>query len=292
MIYIIIPVFNRIEHTIKCIHSLSKQSYTDYKIVLVDDGSTDKTADVISHKYPDVFIIKGKGDWWWSESMNQGLNYVLDVGNDDDLVLSLNNDLVVGHDYLESLLLTYQNHPKSLIGSVSIKDQATMEMDFAGIVWNCRTAKYKPVKNVNADYSDLVGEVSVLESDLLPGRGTLYPLMLISEIGLYDAMSFPQYVADEDFSLRACKKGYSLLVSTKSVVFSDVSQTGINFKYERPTMRKFILSLFSIRSSTNLKVRFLFSKKHADNHPIYFIFDFGRIFLSFMKKYLNLADLK
>ena len=59
MIYIVIPVFNRWKYTQACIESLNKQTYKDFKIVIVDDGSSDGTSENIYDLYPNVHVIKG-----------------------------------------------------------------------------------------------------------------------------------------------------------------------------------------------------------------------------------------
>jgi len=51
MIYICIPVHNRIEYTLKCIESIEKQNYKDYKIIICDDNSTDRTSKILALKW-------------------------------------------------------------------------------------------------------------------------------------------------------------------------------------------------------------------------------------------------
>ena len=46
-IYILLPVHNRVEITTRFCECLLLQSYANYKLILIDDGSTDGTADVV-----------------------------------------------------------------------------------------------------------------------------------------------------------------------------------------------------------------------------------------------------
>ena len=69
-IYIIIPVHNRVNYTLKCLNSLVNQTYTIFSIILIDDGSTDNTSSIVSNKFPNVKILKGDGHLWWSGSVN------------------------------------------------------------------------------------------------------------------------------------------------------------------------------------------------------------------------------
>ena len=287
MIYIIIPVFNRLEHTIKCLESLDKQRYREYKIVLVDDGSTDGTYKYISKEFPSVSIVQGDGSWWWSKSTNRGIESILDKSAEDDLILTLNNDLTLYPDYLENLLKIYYEHKPCLVGSISVWKNDIDKIEFVGVKWNAFNASYKSVAEKEMKYQELKKQKTHISTDLLPGRGTLYPVELIKEIGLYDDVNFPQYAADEDFSLRAKNAGHKLVVAVDAVVVSDVESTGINFRYDRPSFRKFVNSLGSIRSANNLKVRYQFAKKHARVTIVYFFCDLFRIFGSFFKRYLK-----
>ena len=63
--YILIPVHNRKEETVKLFNVLKGQSYKNFKVVLIDDGSNDNIEDILNKYFPDSKIIKGKGNWWW-----------------------------------------------------------------------------------------------------------------------------------------------------------------------------------------------------------------------------------
>ncbi len=49
-VFICLPVYNRINYTLKCIESIQHQEYKDYKIIICDDDSDDGTYDIISEK--------------------------------------------------------------------------------------------------------------------------------------------------------------------------------------------------------------------------------------------------
>ena len=287
MIYIIIPVFNGIEHTKKCLNSLLLQDYKEYKIILVDDGSSDGTFEAVSRNFPHVEIIRGNGNWWWTRSINEGILAALKLAKRDDFILTLNNDLTVKPDYLKSLLTALNSNAPCIVGSLSVWSNDKERISFAGVTWDSWFAKYSNNPECFKSYAKLLETKEIIPTDLLPGRGTIFSVELINKIGLYDHLAFPQYTADEEFSLRAQKIGYKLLVSVKSVVFSDIEKTGINFKHGAPSWPMFIKSLSSIRSANFLPSRIRFAYRHGKIPYLYISFDIVRLFGSFIKHYVR-----
>ena len=106
---IVVPIYNVEGYLKKCLDSILNQTFVDYEIILVNDGSTDQSLSIIKEymsKYPDIKLInqENKG---LSEARNSGLkeargNYVLFVDSDDfidkDLLLNLNESIINNPD--------------------------------------------------------------------------------------------------------------------------------------------------------------------------------------------------
>lgn len=76
-VFVVIPVHNRLSFTRACLESLREQSFRDFTIVVVDDGSTDGTYATLAEEYPEVTLLWGDGDLWWTGAMNRALGWVL-----------------------------------------------------------------------------------------------------------------------------------------------------------------------------------------------------------------------
>lgn len=290
MIFILIPVFNRKALTVSCIESLRKQTYKNFTVIIIDDGSSDGTGELLAKDFPEVIVIKGDGNLWWAGATNAGLDYVFSkktIG-ESDFILTLNNDLEVPVNYLENLVNAAAIHKNAIIGSISVDINNPEHMDFCGIRWNEFTAKYfSKAKEYNYSYSLYQRTETFTESDMLPGRGTLIPVSVFRQIGKFDSKTFPQYASDEDFSLRAKRNGWNLLLSPSIIVKSHIEATGINSKEIRFSINYLRQLFFSIRSPLNLKIRYRWAIKNTKLKLLYFFLETSRIFYSLIFKKLK-----
>ena len=281
MIFVIIPVFNRWQYTKECLISLNAQEYKNFKVVVVDHGSTDETYNCLKNEFPNVIVLKGDESMWWTAATNLGIKYA--VKENCSHILCLNNDLIVNSNYIQAFIDLSAKQPKSLIGSIAIDKNNTDKVIFKGIIWNKWTAKYQSLAKKNEiPYNYEKSEYYY--SDLLPGRGTLIPVSAFKEVGFFDEVNFPHYGADEDFSLRCKRNGYALLVSKKAIVKSVVEATGLN-KISNQSLLKYLKDVLnSIKSPLNLKRRWLWAKRHSPFPLLYFFFDVIRILVFILKE--------
>ena len=79
-IYILLPVHNRREITGDFIDCLEAQTWQHYHLVLIDDGSTDGTEQMVRERVENLTVIRGNGDWWWAGCLQQGFNFLKKEG--------------------------------------------------------------------------------------------------------------------------------------------------------------------------------------------------------------------
>jgi hypothetical protein len=129
MLYIVIPVFNRIEFTKKCLDSLRKQSFTSFRVIVVDDGSTDGTAEILTGQYPEVIVLDGGGDLYWTAAVNIGIRYALEQHATH--IMTLNNDTIAPVEFLQSMVKSAESVPGSILGAVEV-NWATKLVHYGG----------------------------------------------------------------------------------------------------------------------------------------------------------------
>lgn len=283
MIYVIIPVHNRCDMTCCCLNSLRGQSYQNFSTILINDGSTDGTCDIIKEKFPEVVILTGDGNLWWTGAANLGVEYALKYGSSVDYILTLNNDTTVPHNYLETLLGSASQNPKSLIGSLCIQNGDKI-ID-AGVRINLLTAKYTKLKS-GYSYEDVIAiEPSLHPTDFLSGRGTLIPVEVFKNVGLYNRAKLPHYGSDYEFSYRARKNGYNLFVEYKAVVMSIENSISTSDGKQLMGWHRFGTTFFSIKSPLCIFYRWNFAKLVCPRVllPTFFLFDIGRTALGVLR---------
>jgi GT2 family glycosyltransferase len=290
MIYIVIPVHNRQQFTLACLGCLARQTVTEKRVIVVDDGSTDGTHERVRERYPDTIVLTGDGTLWWAGATNLGINYVLNIclPGTDDFILMLNDDTKVDPDYLANLLLAYEANKPCIVGSVSIDVTSPNRLIYAGTRLNLAvpTLEDWAATRFKNSYTQLLRNGLYLVSDSLPGRGMFVPTSVFDRIGTLDVQHFCHHMADLDFSVRARQAGFPLVVSSASVVYEYPDATGMDLTKPMP-FRQFINALTSIRSAINYPVRYHFARKHAAAPYLYFIMDMLRIVAGYCRRQLK-----
>jgi N-acetylglucosaminyl-diphospho-decaprenol L-rhamnosyltransferase len=276
-IYIVVPVFNRKFYTKRFLECMRKQTFRNFEIIVVDDGSTDGTAEMISAEFREVKLLRGDGNLWWTGAINIGIRYVMLRALAADAILIINDDLEVEPDYLEHLDGLWKSMPRTLIGSVTVDIRNPEVVYEGGFIVNWWTAKLT-VLNRGEKLSKFDTEYQV-DVSFLSGRGTLIPVQVFHDVGLYDDRHFQQ-CGDTELPVRAKKAGYCLVVSYSIIVkIHQIASSDINISnhYSMKDLKRYF---FNVKSDCRLKYRFFFGLKTARN-PLqclsFLIFDLCRV---------------
>lgn len=77
---VVIPVYNGEEYLSKCLDSIKEQTLSNIQVILVNDGSTDKTEEIIDEyieKYPQIFEKINKANGGQATARNSGIDRVI-----------------------------------------------------------------------------------------------------------------------------------------------------------------------------------------------------------------------
>lgn len=268
MIYIVTPVHNSKGFTRDCLLSLRDQTYKDFKIVVIDDSSTDGTDEMLTNEFPEVYVIKGDGNLWWTAATNLGVKYALDNGA--DYILTLNNDTIATEDFLEKMIYWAEKTPNTLLGAFAL-DAASKKPVYGGEIINWKWANFKSLLDI------LPKEQwhGLHEVTHFPGRGLLIPSDVFKKVGMYDEKHFPHYSADYDFTHRAIRNGYKVYCNydARLFIYPDISGNVENRK--RKNLKNYYNHLFGIKGGANLLVFINYAMRNCPKKYLIFFFPIG-----------------
>ena len=175
MISVIIPVYNVEKYLKKCLSSILKQTYKNFEIIVVDDGSTDKSGEIIESfkkKYPKKIKAYHKKN----EGVSIARNYAIERASGEYLAF-IDSDDFIEPDFLEKLYNT------------AIKDDLDITI--------CDTIMDYP------NHQEILRTKLNYSKNLLKDYIISYPMMCIKLVkkSLLDNINFPERTIYEDLSM-------------------------------------------------------------------------------------------
>lgn len=209
-LFIVMPTYNRWQEAHVSIRCLLQSTYKNYKILLVEDACTDGTVEHCRAEFPEVEIVRGDGDLWWSGATNAGTRLALEQGA--ELVLWINDDIRVEPETLKHLVNSFERNGGRSIVCARIRLLGS-EYEWRGDPppWHPDIKEWKPLE-LPAD-----GDLPINHPP--GGQGVLIPAQCFRDVGFLDRANFPMNWADHNFHYRAMKGGYSYFISPKAVVW-------------------------------------------------------------------------
>jgi len=197
---IIIPNWNGIAFLQRCVSAtlLSAQATRlPHEIIVVDDASTDGSADIVANEFPSVKLIRNEQNIGFGASVNRGVRQA-----SAPLVVLLNNDLSPRESMIRELVEPLREHPDVFAVSAKTLDWYTGEPNhvnmFAKIVDGLFRLAYE-------DSTD------ICETLFFQGGSCALRRDAFLEFGGFADVFHPGYWEDYDISYLAVKSGWKVL---------------------------------------------------------------------------------
>ena len=219
-VYIIVLNWNGKDDTLECLKSLEKINYSNYRIIVVDNGSEDDSVSEIRRRFSNVKIIENKKNLGFSGGNNVGIKYAIDNGA--HYVLLINNDTTVEKDFLNELVEIGESDEKiGVLGSKIYFYSEPNRIWFAGgkVSWLKNKGTHIGLDQIDSGQYDKIKEM-----DYLTGCCLLIKREVIEKIGVLSEDYF-LYYEDTDFSLRAKNADYKIVYVPKSKIYHKISRS-------------------------------------------------------------------
>lgn len=269
LVFIIVLNWNSKDDTLECLKSLDHLNYPNYRVLVVDNGSTDGTEEAVRSSFPPVTVIQTGRNLGYAGGNNVGIKLALSQGA--DYVWLLNNDTVVDTKSLTALIEVAEADP-----SIAFVGSKIYFYEKPNVIW-CVGGTIDLAAGARTDHPG-IGQEDLGQFDrnvdvgYVTGCSLLARKNVISTLGLLPEEYF-LYFEETDWNIAAQRKGFRTVMAPTSHVWHKYEEAG--------DYRKRFL-YYSFRNRIHIV------RKYAPQHTLKAFFTNMRI----LKRYLSLLPQK
>lgn len=227
LVSIIIPAFNQLEYCRQCVASVLMHTTYPYRLILVDNGSTDGVGDFFD-SVPDAVVVHAGKNLGFAGGVNLGLERA------EGHVLLLNSDTITPRGWLERLVAALDADPRiGMVGPMSNCVSGSQQID--GLTLS-------QMDEINAFSEELSRRNAGQLRDVarLVGFCLLIREETAAKVGRFDDTYGVGNFEDDDYCLRVLRAGYRLCVAEDCFVFHYGGRTFLGMGVVDDTWRALI----------------------------------------------------
>jgi GT2 family glycosyltransferase len=196
-----------------CLDSVFRQTYKNFEIYFVDNGSMDGSIEFVNKYFPKSKIINLDKNYGFAKGTNEGIREAF-KDNQVQYIVCLNNDTIVDKNWLKELIKTAEK--SKIIGMVSSKILLPNgKIQNVGMYLNDTMGAGSNLLKGHLESPDNFD--SEIEIFSVCGAAFLVKKAVLTNIGLFDE-NFFAYAEDFDLSFRARLNGWKCLLSPNAIV--------------------------------------------------------------------------
>ncbi|MDY6933951.1 MAG: glycosyltransferase family 2 protein [Spirochaetota bacterium] len=212
---IVIVNWNNLSDTTECLESLKQINYSNYNIVMVDNGSDGDDAKFLKERFSDyIRLIANDRNYGFAEGCNIGIRDAIDCGA--EYIVLLNNDTIVDPDFLSEVVKAAHSDRRIGIAGGKIYSYEIPKMIwFAGgkiNYWTGKTLLRGSGKIDNGQFDEST------EVNWICGCFMLISTDLLQKVGMLDKRLFFGW-EDVDLCIRAYKEGFKIIFVPDSKIW-------------------------------------------------------------------------
>jgi GT2 family glycosyltransferase len=206
---VLVPNLNGARFLEPCLGALMQQTARPSEVVVIDNGSTDGSVDLVRQRFPEARLLTFSENRGFAAAMNAGIAKAA-----GQFIAFLNNDAVAEQTWLEELDACLERHPAAAAATskLLLADEPG-RLDGAG---DGLTRSFLPYVRGHGEPDDgrFADEVEVFGAS---GAAALWRASVLRELGGFDERFFAYY-EDVELSFRARLRGYEIWYAPRSVV--------------------------------------------------------------------------
>ena len=220
LVYIIILNWNGWRDTVDCVESCLKLAYPDFRILIVDNGSTDDSESILRDKFPTVEFIQTGENLGFAGGNNVGIRHAME--QNADYLWLLNNDTIVDPKALSELIRVVKNDARrGVVGSkIYYYGQPDLLWFAGGGIGKWSKISY----HIGAKQQDSAAYQTDRAVDFVTGCSFLIKRQALEDAGLMREEYF-LYCEDIDWNLRLHNAGWETWWAAGSKVWHKVSSS-------------------------------------------------------------------
>ena len=199
-----------------CLQSLRTQQYRDFETIVVDNGSTDGSAEMLEQEFASARVIRNPTNAGYCGGNNQGI-----AASDGEIVVLLNNDAELAPEFLANLAIAADDYPEYGMFATRIMMYDRREVyDSTGLLVYpdgiCRSRGWleKDVGQYD-DASEVLGP---------NGCAAAYRRTMLADVGVFDERYFA-YLEDLDLAFRGQLRGWNCRYVPDAIAYHKKSMT-------------------------------------------------------------------
>jgi len=282
---IIIPNWNGEDYIVECLDSLKKQTIKNFEVIVVDNGSTDNSLNLLKSNYPEVIVKKLSYNTGFAVAVNKGIKM-----SKAKYVVLMNNDTYADKNWLKELIEAIEKTDYGFAASKMLFYNNRTHVNTAGD----ELTKYGWAKQIGYGMKDGAKFSKNKEIFSASGGAVIIRNNLFKDVGYFDEKFFA-YLEDVDWCFRAQLMGYKGVYASKSIIYHHVSATTkrLSTLGEYLTVRNTLAMIYK-NFPAKLKAKYLFKIIYAQMARLFIDFNIRRVLstlkgqLAFIKMYPSL----